>query len=381
MSTKDNSIEQEQQMPELEKNNQLPENESVYQKSYIRLRPGMFIGRIGDGSNPDDAIYTMLKEIVDNAVDEYLMGFGERIDITLEQGMVSARDYGRGIPLEKLVKCVTKFSPIWKADTADYAFYNIGRAGAGTKVVNALSSKFEITTWREGKCRTALFHEGELIHDKYIDPGEEKSGTLVCFIPDSKIMANYKYYLPFIEKRLHTYACLNKGLSLYLNGKHFYSPYGLLDLIKSNHVDGKYNYPSFSFYYKKPGLEFVICPVTTGSKNHFYSFVNGQYTNDGGTHLSAFRKGIKQAINLYFKKNYTLHEIQRCVWGALSLWIQDPLFETCTRSKLTNSNVQDFIWTAVIKSFLNYLDENPDKANVFLNELEKIRKTDEESLF
>ena len=163
MSIKDNSIEQEQQMPELEKNNQLPENESVYQKSYIRLRPGMFIGRIGDGSNPDDAIYSMLKEIVDNAVDEFLMGFGERIDITLEQGMVSVRDYGRGIPLEKLVKCVTKFSPIWKADTADYVFYNIGCVGAGTKVVNALSSKFEITTWREGKCRTALFHEGEFL--------------------------------------------------------------------------------------------------------------------------------------------------------------------------------------------------------------------------
>ena len=277
-------------------------DETVYQKTYIRLRPGMFIGRIGDGSNPDDAIYTMLKEIVDNAVDEFLMGFGERIDITLEQGMVSVRDYGRGIPLEKLVKCVTKFSPIQKTYTADYAYYNIGCSNA-TKVVNALSSKFEITSWRDGKCRTALFHEGELIHDKDIDPGEEKSGTLVCFIPDSQIMANYKYYLPFIEKRLHTYACLNKGLSLYLNGKHFYSPHGLLDLIKCDHVDGKYNYPPFSFYYKKPGLEFVIYPVTTGGKNHFYAFVNGQYTNEGGTHLSAFRKGIKQAINLYFKKN------------------------------------------------------------------------------
>ena len=144
---------------------------------------------------------------------------------------------------------------------------------------------------------------------------------------------------------------------------------------------GKIIIPSSVFIIKKPGLEFVICPVTSDAKNHFYSFVNGQYTNDGGTHLSAFRKGIKQAINLYFKKNYTLHEIQRCVWGALSLWIQDPLFETCTRSKLTNSNVQNFISSAVIKSFLNYLDDNPDKANVFLNELEKIRKTDEESLF
>ena len=354
-------------------------DESVYQKSYIRLRPGMFIGRIGDGSNPDDAIYSMLKEIVDNAVDEFLMGFGERIDITLEQGMVSVRDYGRGIPLEKLMKCVTKLSPIWKADTADYAFYNIGRANA--KVVNALSSKYEITSWRDGKCRTALFHEGDLIHDKYIDPGEEKNGTLVCFMPDSKIMANYKYYLPFIEKRLHTYACLNKGLSLYLNGKQFYSPYGLLGLIKCNHVDGENNFSPFYFYYKKPGLEFVICPVTTGAKNHFYSCVNGQYTNEGGTHLSAFRKGIKQAINLYFKKNYALNEIQRCIGGALALWIQDPFFETCTRSKLTNTDVQNNIWSAVIKSFLNYLDDNPDTANVLINELEKIRKTNEGSLF
>ena len=381
MRTIDNSIELKEQKLEQGNSIQSSDNEYEEQRCHIRRRPGMYIGRVGNGSNSDDGIYTMFKEIVDNAVDEFLMGFGDRIDISVEHGMVSVRDYGRGISLDKLVKSVTKICSIEKTDTADYAFRNIGLDGIGTKVVNALSSKFEITSWRDGKCRTALFHEGELIHDKYIDPGEEKSGTLVCFIPDSKIMANYKYYLPFIEKRLHTYACLNKGLSLYLNGKHFYSPYGLLDLIKSNHVDGKYNYPPFSFYYKKPGLEFVICPVTTGAKNHFYSFVNGQYTNEGGTHLSAFRKGIKQTINLYFKKNYALHEIQRCIGGALSLWIQDPFFETCTRSKLTNSNVQNYICSAVIRSFLNYLDENPDKANVFFNELEKIRKTDEERLF
>lgn len=348
------------------------DNKYEEQRCHIRLRPGMYIGRLGDGSNPDDGIYTMFKEIVDNAVDEYLMRFGDRIDISVEHGMVTVRDYGRGISLDKLVKSVTKICSIEKTDTADYTFRNIGLDGVGTKVVNALSSKFEITSWREGKCHTALFHEGVLVDDKYIDPGEEKSGTLVRFMPDSKIMPNYKYRLPVLAKRLQIYACLNKGLTLCLNGKKFHSPHGLLELIKYKSDDEKDNYPAISFYYKKPGLEFVLCPAEK-SKERLYSFVNGLYTIDGGTHLSAFKMGIKQAINEYFKKNFAVHEIQKGIWGVISIWVLDGYFETAARNKFNDTRVQSLIRNAVKKSFLYFLQENPDKAKAFLNALETIR--------
>lgn len=192
-------------------------------------------------------------------------------------------------------------------------------------------------------------------------------------MPDSKIMPNYKYRLPVLTKRLQIYACLNRGLTLCLNGKKFHSPHGLLELMKYKSVDEKDIYPTDSFYYKKPGLEFVLCCPAEKPKERFYSFVNGLYTIDGGTHLSAFKMGIKQAINEYFKKNFAVCEIQKSIWGVISIWVLDGYFESAARNKSNDTRVQSLIRNAVKKSFLNYLQENPDKANAFLNALETIR--------
>ncbi len=335
--------------------------------AHIRQRSGMYIGRLGDGSHPDDGIYVMFKEIMDNAIDEFIMGFGKRIDITLGDGTFTVRDYGRGIPLGKLVECVSQINTGGKFNSEDYTF-SVGMNGVGTKAVNALSSTFEVTSWRDGKCRTAMFHEGILEYEKYIDPGTEHSGTRIRFTPDPKLFPNYKILQPEVENRLRMYAYLNSGLSLYLNGQRYISRNGQLDLMHSKLDEESPLYEPI--HYKEPTLEFAFCH-TADTGERYYSFVNGQYTSDGGTHLSAFKGGITRAINEHFNKNFDPKDIRDGIIGTIAIKIQDPRFDSQTKTKLTNTDVRGWIEGIVKQAVIDSFLKHPDEANLLLEKIQK----------
>ena len=335
--------------------------------AHIRQRPGMYIGRMGDGSHPDDGIYVMFKEVVDNAVDEYIMGFGRRIDIASDHGSFIVRDYGRGIPLGKLVDCVSKINTGGKFNKDGYVF-SVGMNGVGTKAVNALSSQFEVTSWRDGKCRTAVFREGILDHEEYLDPGTEHSGTRIRFTPDPKLFPNYEIRPSEVENRLWMYAYLNSGLSLYLNGQRYYSKNGLLDLVRSKLDEGASLYQPI--HYKDSTLEFAFCH-TADTGERYFSFVNGQYTSDGGTHLSAFKGGITRAINEHFNKNFDPKDIRDGILGTIAVKIQEPLFESQTKNKLGNTDVRGWIEGTVKQAVIDSLLKHPDEANLLLEKIQK----------
>lgn len=339
---------------------------------HIRLRPGMYIGRLSNGSHPDDGIYILLKEIIDNAIDEFIMGAGKRIDVHLEEsGHVRIRDYGRGIPLGKIVDCVSVINTGAKYNTDVFQF-SVGLNGVGTKAVNALSSEFRVTSFREGSFATAQFQRGTLITQ---DQGEstEKDGTLIEFDPDPSIFEEFVFNLDFVRKRFWRYAYLNAGLRLYLDAECFYSSNGLLDLL-DNEIKSTQLYDAI--HYKDDTLEFTFSH-TDGYGENYFSFVNGTYTNEGGTHLSAFREGILKGVNEFSGKKFIGEDVRDGIVGAIAVKVREPLFESQTKNKLGNAEIRSDIVNRTRDAVSEYLYKHTDLAEILIDKVQqnaKIRK-------
>ncbi len=333
---------------------------------HIRLRPGMYIGRLGDGSHPDDGIYILIKEIVDNSIDEFIMGCGKRIEITVDQEQgVLIRDYGRGIPLEKVVECVSIMNTGGKYNSDAFQF-SIGLNGVGTKAVNALSSSFVVRAVRDGKFHEARFECGKL---KSEDSGstDERTGTKISFIPDPTLFVNYRYKMEYVKKRIWMYAYLNSGLSLYLNGERYYSANGLQDLLLNETGEEKL-YDIIHFRNKE--IEFALTHSDQYGENA-YSFVNGQYTSDGGTHLSAFKEGVLKGINEFSGKSFKADAIRDGMIGAISIKVREPIFESQTKNKLGNTDVRGPIVAAVSAAVSDFLHKNREIAEIVLDKVSR----------
>jgi len=339
---------------------------------HIRKRPGMYIGRLGDGSNQNDGIYILLKEVVDNAVDEFIMGAGKKINIAIhDDGSVQVRDYGRGIPLGKIVDCVSTINTGAKYNTDVFQF-SVGLNGVGTKAVNALSDVFTVTSSRDGKFASAVFNNGKLVEQKAGET-EEKNGTQIDFLPSREMFPDFTFDLSYVEQRLWRYAYLNAGLKIYLDKKLYYSSKGLLDLLDKE-LDGAELYPPI--YYKDNTLEFAFSHTDSFS-DCYYTFVNGTYTNEGGTHLSAFREGILKGINEFSGKKFVNTDVRDGVVGTLSIKIKDPVFESQTKNKLGNTEIRSWIVNTVKDAVSSALYKDTDSAQTLIDKIlrnEKVRK-------
>ncbi len=308
---------------------------------HIRLRTGMYIGRLGDGSNLDDGIYILLKEVVDNSVDEFIMGCGSRIRVKLQDSTITVRDWGRGIPLGKLVECVSEINTGAKYNTEVFVF-SVGLNGVGTKAVNALSESFRVCSYRDGRFRQAVFSQGRLVSD---DTGEttEKNGTLVEFTPDQEIFGEYQFRSEFIERRMQHYAFLNSGLRMMFNDMVFRSDDGLRDLLNDETGDEAiYD----AVYYRNTTLEFAFTHTNSYGEKYF-SFANGQYTSAGGSHLSAFKEGVLKGMNAYSGKGFVAEDVRDGLVAAVSVRLKDPVFESQTKNKLGNTDIRRDIVTRV----------------------------------
>lgn len=338
---------------------------------HIRLRSGMYIGRLGNGNHPDDGIYVLLKELVDNGIDEFIMGYGKNIDITIENNEVTVRDYGRGIPLGKVVECVSRINTGAKYNNDVFQF-SVGLNGVGTKAVNALSSSFLVKSYREGKYVSAYFEKGLLKEEKEGDTSEP-DGTLVRFIPDEEIFGEYSFNFSFLNKRFWYYAYLNTGLEINFNQECFHSQKGLFDLLEKE-VESEKLYEQI--YYKSDMLEFSLTHTNIYGENYI-SFVNGQHTSDGGTHQSAFREGILKGINDYSKKNFQGSDVREGIFGTIAIRLQDPIFESQTKNKLGNNEIRTSIVQEVKTAIEDFLHKNKEVADRLMDKIsfnEKVRK-------
>lgn len=348
-------------------------------KEHIRLRPGMYIGKLGDGSQNDDGIYVLLKEVLDNAIDEYMMGFGKQIDIEVSEYTVGVRDYGRGIPLDKVVDVSSKMNTGAKYDSKAFK-KSVGLNGVGIKAVNALSTDFYIKSVRDGKSIAIEYSCGEIVSDSAIMPSDEPNGTFVRFTPDNSIFRDYRYREEYVVPLVKNYTFLNTGLSIYLNGKRYFSRNGLLDLLKEN-LTTEPLYPII--HLKGNDIEAVITH-TKQIGEEYYSFVNGQHTTQGGTHLSAFREAVSRTIKEYFGKNFEYSDIRNGIVAAISIKVEEPVFESQTKTKLGSRDmgpegptVAKFIGDFIKKELDNYLHINLDTADILLKKIlenEKERK-------
>jgi topoisomerase-4 subunit B len=340
---------------------------------HIRMRTGMYIGRLGDGTNQDDGIYILVKEIVDNSIDEFIMGHGKRIEISVsDEGMVNIRDYGRGIPLGKLVECVSLINTGGKFSDDVFQF-SVGLNGVGTKAVNALSSVFRVVAYRDGKSMEAIFERGKLKKKRDGSAGKESNGTFVEFLPDNEIFGDYKFNPEFIEKRMFTYACLNTGLRLVFNGQKFESKGGIMDLLTAE-VGEDIVYPVG--YYKTRQLEFAFTHTNNYGEAEF-SYVNGQFTSDGGTHQSAFREGFLKGVNEYFKKDYAGNDVREGFAGAIAIKLKNPVFESQTKNKLGNAEIRGWVVSEVRSGTVDFLHKNAEAAKLLESKIianEKLRK-------
>ena len=349
-------------------------------REHIRLRPGMYIGKSGDGSSPDDGIYVLLKEVIDNCVDEFVMGEGKIIDIVINDDFVSVRDFGRGIPIGKVVDVVSKMNTGGKYDTRAFK-KSVGLNGVGTKAVNALSSNFIVASTRDGKTKSAEFKLG-VLSDEKLDDTEDKNGTYVEFTPDQSIFKNYKYRIEYVEKMIKFYVYLNPGLTIKLNGNKFKSESGLQDLIEDQSNVQDFLYPII--HLKGDDIELAITHSRTQYSEEYYSFVNGQYTVQGGTHQSAFREAFVKTIREFFGKNYETSDIRKSIISAISIKVMEPVFESQTKTKLGSTemgkglkSVRVFINDFIKKELDNYLHKNSEVAKSIQNKIiqaEKERK-------
>lgn len=332
-------------------------------REHIRLRSGMYIGKLGDGTAPDDGIYVLLKEVIDNSIDEYVMGHGKQIDVTVKEGVCEIRDYGRGIPLGKVVDAVSQINTSGKFDSKAFK-KSVGLNGVGTKAVNALSEKFVIQAVRDGETKIAEFSKGVLVKDNKVGKTDLPNGTIVSFQPDDTIFKNYRFLSEFIEIQLWNYAYLNAGLKINFNGKTFLSKNGLLDLLKRKTEQETVRYPII--HLKGEDIEVAL---THGEHygEHYFSFVNGQNTTQGGTHLVAFREAIVRTVREHYKKQFDSKDIRSSIIAAISVRVEEPVFESQTKTKLGSLNVapdgpsmKTFIEGFLVKELDDFLHKNPD---------------------
>ncbi|PKQ68991.1 DNA topoisomerase IV subunit B [Labilibaculum manganireducens] len=348
-------------------------------KEHIRKRPGMYIGKLGDGSSHDDGIYILLKEVIDNSIDEFAMGVGKSIEVSITDRNVTVRDFGRGIPLGKLIDVTSKMNTGAKYDSEVFK-KSVGLNGVGIKAVNALSDQFIIESFREGEVKKAVFSRGVLVEENDIQPTEEKNGVKIVFHPDEELFLNYRFISEYIETLLKNYVYLNAGLSIYFNGQRFFSKNGLLDLLNENmNSEGLYDI----IHLKGEDIEVAM---THGRQygEEYYSFVNGQHTTQGGTHLAAFREALVKGIRDFFKKDFDTSDIRTSIISAISIKVQEPVFESQTKTKLGSKDigpegpsVRNFIMDFVTSNLDNYLHKNPSVAEAILQKIiesEKERK-------
>jgi topoisomerase IV subunit B len=343
-------------------------------KEHIRLRPGMYIGKLGDGSSPDDGIYVLMKEVIDNCIDEHTMGYGKHVDVNIEGKKITVRDYGRGIPLGKVVDVVSKINTGAKYDSKAFQ-KSVGLNGVGTKAVNALSHYFKVVAYREGKEKTAEFERGVLTKEYKEVTTKEDNGTFVEFIPDETIFKNFHFVQEYLDNQFWNYCYLNAGLVMNLNGKRYISKNGLLDLLERKTNKDEIRYPII--HLKGEDIEVAITHEGTYGEE-YYSFVNGQFTTQGGTHLAAFREGYIKTIRDFFKKDYDAADIRGSICAAISVRVQEPVFESQTKTKLGSQNVSEggpsmknFIGDFLLKELDNFLHRNPSTAEALKKRIEQ----------
>ncbi|TAH05214.1 MAG: type IIA DNA topoisomerase subunit B [Sphingobacteriales bacterium] len=343
-------------------------------REHIRLRPGMYIGKLGDGSSADDGIYVLLKEVVDNCIDEHTMGHGKQVEITIEKGTVTVRDYGRGIPLGKVVDVVSKINTGAKYDSRVFQ-KAVGLNGVGTKAVNALSSYFKVTAFREGKEKTAEFEKGILVKDHKETKTTEGNGTLVSFIPDETVFKNFHFIHEYLDNQLWNYCYLNAGLIINYNGKKYVSKNGLLDLLQRKTNEDELRYPII--HLKGEDIEVAITHENQYGEE-YYAFVNGQFTTQGGTHLQAFKEGFVKTIRDFYKKDYEASDIRGSISAAISVRVQEPVFESQTKTKLGSQVVyeggptmKNFIGDFLGRDLDMFLHKNPAVAEALKKRIEQ----------
>ena len=352
---------------------------SLEWSEHIRLRPGMYIGKLGDGSSPDDGIYVMIKEILDNSIDEFVMGFGRTIEVTIKEQLVCVRDYGRGIPLGKVVDCVSKINTGAKYDSKVFK-KAVGLNGVGSKAVNALASHFRVQSVRDGRTHVVEFRRGQVTTDEGEKPAEMRTGTIVTFVPDEDIFGKFHFIPEYVNKMLWNYVFLNTGLTIIFNGERFHSQNGLLDLLNS-YIDTPVLYPIIHLRDGDFECAFTHCGMYG---EEYYSFVNGQHTTQGGTHQAAFREALVKTIREFYKKDFDTNDIRASLVAALSIKVQDPVFESQTKTKLGSLHVEpdgmtvrNYIMDIVKKQLDDFLHMNPDTAEALLRRIlqsEKERK-------
>lgn len=343
-------------------------------REHIRLRPGMYIGKLGDGSSPDDGIYVLVKEVIDNCIDEYTMGFGRQVEIKIEDKTVTVRDYGRGIPLGKVVDVVSKINTGAKYDSKVFQ-KSVGLNGVGTKAVNALSSYFKVAAFRDGRTKVAEFERGALMKEHREAATNEENGTLVTFIADNTIFKNFHFIPEYLEKQVWNYCFLNAGLKIIFNGKTYISKNGLLDLLERNTNADELRYPII--HLKGNDIEVAITHNNDYGED-YYSFVNGQHTTQGGTHQAAFREAYVKVIRDFFKKDYDAADIRQSIVAAVSVRVVEPVFESQTKTKLGSVNVDEggpsmrqFVLEFLNRELDNYLHKNPTVADALKKRIEQ----------
>ena len=343
-------------------------------KEHIRLRPGMYIGKMGNGSSPDDGIYVLLKEVIDNSIDEYVMGNGKTIEISIKNDSVSVRDYGRGIPLGKVVDVVSKINTGAKYDSKVFK-KSVGLNGVGSKAVNALSSYFKIKSIREGKSKLVEFSKGAITNEEDIQENSGRKGTSVSFIPDKEMFGNYRFIDTFVEKMLWNYCFLNTGLTILYNNNKFYSEDGLFDLLTKN-TEAELLYPII--HLKDNDIEVAITHCKNQHSEQYYSFVNGQHTVQGGTHQGAFRQAVVKVIREFYNKNYEAADIRQAINAAISVKVIEPIFESQTKTKLGSTEIepdgitlQTFVHDFLKKNLDNYLHKNPETAEILQKKIQQ----------
>ncbi len=346
-------------------------------KEHIRLRPGMYIGKLGDGSSPDDGIYVLVKEVMDNCIDEYTMGYGKTVELSIEGKTVSIRDYGRGIPLGKVVDVVSKINTGAKYDSKAFQ-KSVGLNGVGTKAVNALSGYFKVTAFREGKEKTAEFQRGVLIKEHKEGKSGEQNGTMVSFIPDDSMFKNFKFHPEFLENQIWNYCFLNAGLKIIFNGKSYVSKNGLLDLLQRKTNEDEIRYPII--HLTGDDIEVAITHNNDYGED-IYSFVNGQHTTQGGTHQQAFREAYVKTVRDFFKKDYDASDIRTGIVAAISVRVVEPVFESQTKTKLGSQTVEEggksmkqFVGDFFAKELDNYLHKHPAIADGLKRRIEQSEK-------
>ncbi|MCS6929208.1 MAG: type IIA DNA topoisomerase subunit B [Saprospiraceae bacterium] len=348
------------------------EIKSLDWREHIRLRPGMYIGKLGDGSSPDDGIYVLLKEVLDNSIDEYTMGFGKQIEVSIADGSVYVRDYGRGIPLGKVVDVVSRINTGAKYDNKAFK-KSVGLNGVGTKAVNALSERFKVISYRDGQSKWAEFEYGRLVKESKLEPTNEPNGTAVFFRPDSGMFRHYRWVPEYVEQQLWNYAYLNAGLKIIFNGKVFQSKNGLLDLLTKKTSAEHIRYPIIHLV----GEDIEIA-LTHGEHygEQYYSFVNGQHTTQGGTHLNAFKEALVKTVRDHFKKNFDAKDIRESIIAAISVRIEEPVFESQTKTRLGSErispdgpSIRTWMSDFLCKALDDYLHKNPDTAKEMLKRI------------